>query len=120
MTKDRMIGVDLAKAVFQVHGAAITGQPKFRKKLSRQGFSKFMADPNGQNDRTDLDQENQLRVVSIEARESDLDLVRRSPYRPAASENAAFKGLTEDRTRSLAHSDQKLLASRAATTGALM
>ena len=44
MTKDTMIGVDLAKAVFQVHGAAITGQPKFRKKLSRQGFSKFMAE----------------------------------------------------------------------------
>ncbi len=32
--------------------------------------------------------------------ESDLDLIRRSPYRPAASANAAFIGLTEDRTRS--------------------
>ena len=41
--------------------------------------------------------------MSITARESDLDLIRRSPYRPAASENAASKGLTEDRTRSLAH-----------------
>ena len=38
-----MIGVDLAKSVFQVHGASMTGQPKFRKKLSRQGFAEFMA-----------------------------------------------------------------------------
>ena len=38
-----MIGVDLAKYVFQVHGASMTGQPKFRKKLSRQGFAEFMA-----------------------------------------------------------------------------
>jgi len=33
--KDTMIGVDLAKRVFQVHGASITGRVKFRKKLSR-------------------------------------------------------------------------------------
>jgi len=38
-----MIGVDLAKSVFQVHGASMTGQPKFRKKLSRHGFAEFMA-----------------------------------------------------------------------------
>jgi len=38
-----MIGVDLAKSVFQLHGASMTGQPKFRKKLSRQGFAEFMA-----------------------------------------------------------------------------
>jgi transposase len=38
-----MIGVDLAKAVFQLHGASLTGQVKFRKKLSRQGFAEFMA-----------------------------------------------------------------------------
>lgn len=38
-----MIGVDLAKSVFQLHGASMTGQPKFRKKMSRQGFSEFMA-----------------------------------------------------------------------------
>lgn len=44
MTKDTMIGVDLAKSVFQLHGASMTGQPKFRKKLSRQGFGKFMAE----------------------------------------------------------------------------
>ena len=43
MTKDTMIGVDLAKSVFQLHGASMTGQPKFRKKLSRQGFAEFMA-----------------------------------------------------------------------------
>lgn len=44
MTKDTMIGVDLAKAVFQVHGASMTGQEKFRKKLSRQKFPSFMAE----------------------------------------------------------------------------
>lgn len=44
MQKDTMIGVDLAKAVFQVHGASMTGQEKFRKKLSRQSFPRFMAE----------------------------------------------------------------------------
>jgi transposase len=44
MTKDTMIGVDLAKTVFQLHAASMTGQPKFRKKLSRQSFPKFMAE----------------------------------------------------------------------------
>jgi transposase len=29
--KDTMIGVDLAKRVFQLHGASPTGQVKFRK-----------------------------------------------------------------------------------------
>jgi transposase len=42
--KDTMIGVDLAKNVFQLHGALVTGQLKFRKKLSRLQFQKFMAD----------------------------------------------------------------------------
>ena len=42
MIKDTMIGVDLAKAVFQLHGASMTGQLKFRKKLSRRGFAEFM------------------------------------------------------------------------------
>src|ERR1017187_513410 len=73
-------------------------------------------DPNGQNDRTDLDQENQFRVVSVEARESDLDLVRRSPYRPAASEKCCIQRpyrRPHSITRAL---DQKLLAQRAATT----
>ncbi|MFD1985538.1 IS110 family transposase [Mesorhizobium newzealandense] len=39
-----MIGVDLAKTVFQLHGASMTGELKFRKKLSRGSFAKFMAD----------------------------------------------------------------------------
>lgn len=41
---DTMIGVDLAKNVFQVHGASLTGEVKFRKKLSRSQFRKFMED----------------------------------------------------------------------------
>jgi len=36
--KDTMIGVDLAKRVFQLHGATMTGEVKFRKKLSREQF----------------------------------------------------------------------------------
>lgn len=43
MTKDRMIGVDLAKHVFQVHGALMSVQILFRKKLTRQRFEHFMA-----------------------------------------------------------------------------
>ncbi len=42
--KDIMIGVDLAKTVFQPHGASMTGQLKYRKKLTRPRFRKFMAD----------------------------------------------------------------------------
>lgn len=41
--KDMMIGVDLAKAVFQVHGAFRTGEVQFRRKLTRKQFSAFMA-----------------------------------------------------------------------------
>lgn len=37
-----MIGVDLAKSVFQLHGASMTGEVRFKKKLSREGFLKFM------------------------------------------------------------------------------
>lgn len=44
MTKDMMIGVDLAKTVFQLHAASMTGQLRFCKKLSRQRFLKFMAE----------------------------------------------------------------------------
>jgi transposase len=44
MTKDTMIGVDLAKSVFQLHAASMIGEPKFRRKLSRQSFGKFMAE----------------------------------------------------------------------------
>ena len=36
--KDTIIGVDLAKRVFQVHGALIAGEVKFRKKLTREQF----------------------------------------------------------------------------------
>lgn len=38
-----MIGVDLAKNVFQVHVASRTGEVQYRKKLSRKQFSVFMA-----------------------------------------------------------------------------
>jgi len=41
--KDTMIGVDLAKNVFQLHGATMTGHLKFRKKLTRFRFRQFMA-----------------------------------------------------------------------------
>ena len=41
--KDMMIGVDLAKNVFQVHGALRTGEVQFRKKLTRKQFPGFMA-----------------------------------------------------------------------------
>ena len=41
--KDTMIGIDLAKNFFQVHGASMTGEVKFRKKLSRAQFHRFMA-----------------------------------------------------------------------------
>ncbi len=42
--KDTMIGVDLAKHVFQLHGASMMGELKFRKKLSREQFFRFMSD----------------------------------------------------------------------------
>jgi len=41
--KDTIIGVDLAKRVFQVHGAARHGEVVFRKKLSREQFRAFMS-----------------------------------------------------------------------------
>lgn len=44
MTKDTMIGVDLAKNVFQLHAASMTGQLRFSKKLSREQFRRFMAE----------------------------------------------------------------------------
>lgn len=43
MEEVSIIGVDLAKQVFQVHGAAADGRVLFRKKLSRPQFAKFMA-----------------------------------------------------------------------------
>ena len=39
-----IIGVDLAKNVFQLHGGASDGSVVFRKKLSRLQFSRFMAE----------------------------------------------------------------------------
>ena len=42
MDEVSIVGVDLAKQVFQVHGAAADGRALFRKKLSRQQFAKFM------------------------------------------------------------------------------
>ncbi|MEH6952676.1 IS110 family transposase [Nitrobacter sp. NHB1] len=44
MTKNTIIGIDLAKSVFQLHAASMAGELKFRKKLSRQSFSRFMAE----------------------------------------------------------------------------
>jgi len=38
-----MIGVDLAKNVFQLHAAGMTGAVSYRKKLSREKFRSFMA-----------------------------------------------------------------------------
>ena len=40
---DMMIGVDLAKNVFQLHGTLRTGEVQFRKKLTRRQFAIFMA-----------------------------------------------------------------------------
>lgn len=42
--KDTIIGVDLAKRVFQLHGATMTGHVTFRKKLTRDQFRRFMAE----------------------------------------------------------------------------
>lgn len=41
--KDTMIGVDLAKSVFQLHGADMAGHLKFRKKMTRVQFRDFLA-----------------------------------------------------------------------------
>jgi len=60
----------------------------------------------GQNDRLDLGRENQRWPSSEQARSSDLDLFRGSPYRPAASDRPHCKGLTEDRARSPAHATE--------------
>jgi len=42
VTKDMMIGVDLAKHVFHLHGATMSGHVLFRKRLSRGQFLRFM------------------------------------------------------------------------------
>ncbi|WP_245300353.1 hypothetical protein [Rhizobium sp. YK2] len=41
---DMMIGVDLAKNVFQLQGASASGDVMFRKKLSRGQFVRFMSE----------------------------------------------------------------------------
>ena len=41
--KDMIIGVDLAKRIFQVHGATRSGDVVYRKKLSREQFRAFLA-----------------------------------------------------------------------------
>ena len=43
MNEAAIIGVDLAKNVFQLHGAAADGSVVFRKKLSRMQFARFMS-----------------------------------------------------------------------------
>lgn len=45
--KDMMIGVDLAKSLFQIHGASMKGHVKFRKRLTREQFRRFMAEQPG-------------------------------------------------------------------------
>lgn len=40
---DMIVGVDLAKAVFQLHGATTDGKLVFRKKVPRQQFLRFLA-----------------------------------------------------------------------------
>ncbi len=50
MSIDTMIGVDLAKSVFQVHGASMNGEMRFQRKLSRQAFPTFMAQQPSIND----------------------------------------------------------------------
>lgn len=44
---DTIIGVDLAKRVFQLHGTDQVGNVKFRKKLTRVQFQKFMTEQFG-------------------------------------------------------------------------
>ncbi|MFV0292050.1 MAG: IS110 family transposase [Paracoccus sp. (in: a-proteobacteria)] len=44
MEKATIVGVDLAKNVFQLHGAAADGAVLFRKKLTRLQFRRFMAE----------------------------------------------------------------------------
>ena len=43
MEQVAIIGVDLAKNSFQLHGAAEDGTVVFRKRLSRMQFHKFMS-----------------------------------------------------------------------------
>ena len=44
MENTAIIGVDLAKRTFQLHGARSDGSVAFRKKLTREGFLAFLAE----------------------------------------------------------------------------
>lgn len=44
MTEIGVIGIDLAKSVFQLHGAAADGTTLFRRRLSRGQLERFMAE----------------------------------------------------------------------------
>ena len=43
MEKATIIGIDLAKRVFQLHGATAEGRPVLRKKMSRGQLLSFLA-----------------------------------------------------------------------------
>ena len=43
MESAAIIGIDLAKSVFQLHGADVSGRPLFRKKLARDQLLVFLA-----------------------------------------------------------------------------
>jgi transposase len=43
MESAAIIGIDLAKTVFQLHGADVSGRPLFRKKLTREQLRVFLA-----------------------------------------------------------------------------
>ena len=43
MTEISLIGIDLAKSVFQLHGAAVDGTTLFRRRVSRGQLERFMA-----------------------------------------------------------------------------
>ncbi|GAW35441.1 hypothetical protein RA2_02504 [Roseovarius sp. A-2] len=42
MNEVTIIGIDLAKTAFHLHGATASGEPVFRKKLSRAQVLKFL------------------------------------------------------------------------------
>ncbi len=44
MSEVSIIGIDLAKRVFQVHGSGSNGEVVFRKKLSRAQLLPFLSD----------------------------------------------------------------------------
>ena len=44
MEKVSIVGVDISKRVFQLHGSTASGRPVFVKKLSRGGFLPFLKD----------------------------------------------------------------------------